>query len=298
MKSNAIIRIALFSIAILVLLIVLGTGILAGSYMVNYKSEHHSSHPVVSDGIVNQGVVNAEIHNIEIDWVSGSITVEPDANCTDIIISETGTIDEKYQMVYSTSGDTLKIQYCKDGIKFPSFGITINTSVSKDLVIRVPEGWTCDTLEIDTASAEVNLSNLTISEFDFDGASGVCTISNCHVDTLDMDTASGDIEFEGTLNRLDCDAASASCRLTVYNNPSYIDIDIASGDLELAIPEDCGFTCSLQAISGHFASEFETSTKSGSHTHSVHTHGDGSCRIEVDAMSGDVTIYKLTERHS
>ena len=290
MKRNAIARIILFSLGIIILVGILGASILVKTYMADYRTEEHREeeyHPIASDEAVNQGIVKAAIRNIEIDWVSGSITVEPDAACSDIVISETGTVDKKYQMVYSTSGDTLKIQYCKDGIKFPSFGITINDSINKDLIIRVPESWTCDTLEIDTASAEVNLSNLIISEFDFDGASGICTISNCHVDTMDLDTASGDIIFEGTLDHLDCDAASASCHISVSNKPNSIDIDTASGDLELTLPEDCGFSCKMDTLSGRFNSDFDTASFDGRHV-----YGDGHCQISVSAMSGDVNIQK------
>jgi len=289
MKSNAILRIILFSLAIIVLLSLLIGGIVISLFMFD-KDVHHDSiinTPIAYDKTETRTAVDAEnIQNIEIDWISGSITVEQDSSCADIIVTETGTYDEDYQMVCTTSGNTLKIQYCKESIKFPSFGITIDGSISKDLVIKVPEGWSCDSLEIDTASAWVQLNGLTIDEFDFDGASGECSISNCHLDTLDLDTASGDINFEGTLNHLDCDAASANCRLTVYNNPSTIELDTASGNLELRLPENCGFTCSMETLSGRFTSDLETIHKNGSYI-----HGDGACSIRINAMSGDITIH-------
>ncbi len=287
MKTNAIIRIILLSLTLVVLLGILGAGILVRTYMVNHNDGSTGNLPVAHDGTVNQGVVGSEIRNIEIDWVSGSITLIPDPECSDIIISETGNIDQKYQMVYSTSGDKLKIQYCKDSFHFPSFGININNDINKDLVITVPGDWNCNVLEIDTASAWVQVNDLSISEFSFNGASGYCTISNCDVDRLDLDTASGDVRFDGSLNHLDCDAASANCIITVSNKPESIEIDTASGNLELTLPEDCGFVCEMDTLSGHFESDFDTTSHNGRHI-----YGDSHCSININGMSGDVAIRK------
>lgn len=296
MKSNAIVRIVLFSLAIFVLLGILLGGLVLGLFMFDsdFPSEYNGTSqklPVASDGITAQGAVGAEkIQNIEIDWVAGSITIQPVENTDQITITESGNDNEKYQMVYKQKGNTLEIEYCEDSVSFPSFGITINNTVSKDLVITVPMDWICDTLEIDTASARVDVRDLTIHEFNFDGASGTCNITNCNVDEIDLDTASGDITFEGTLEMLDCDAASANCRITVTNVPRTIDIDTASGDLDLTLPENSGFSCDLTTMSGSFSSDFETMLQNGHYI-----HGDGSCRINVDAMSGDVVIRKSGE---
>lgn len=285
MKTNAIVRIVLFSIAILVLLGILITGLLFDTFMFNSSSDGKNL-PVAFDGVTSRGTVGAEdILNLEIEWVAGSITIQPDENTDQINIAETGSDNEKYAMVYSQSGNTLRIQYCKESIHFPSLGI--NVSVSKDLIITVPADWVCNELKIEAAAADVNVYDLKIDEIDFDGASGVCNFENCTVDEISMDSASGDLDFTGVLHNLDFDGASADCRIHVSNIPNEIDIDTASGDLELYLPENCGFTCTLTSMSGIFSSDFETVTRN-----SAHVHGDGSCSITVDAMSGNVRIHK------
>ena len=60
-----------------------------------------------------------------------------------------------------------------------------------------------------------------------------------------------------------------------------------SGDLELTLPEYCGFTVSMDAMSSDFTSDFPTTMQNGNHI-----YGDGSCSISIDAMSGDVAIRK------
>lgn len=300
MKTNAIIRIVLFSLAIVILLGILLGGLAAG-YLVNNAGKISQSvisnlfniqdsdkdiwdHFSSGDTIDFAASVDAgQICNISIDWVSGSITILPGKN-NRITISESEVSSDKYKLIWKQSGDKLVIQYCEADWDF--FGIK-TTDLSKDLVITVPADWLCDSLEIDTASARVEIFDLSIHEMDFDGASGSCYFDNCIVDEIDLDTASGDVNFTGTLNILDCDAASASINLVVANTPKRIDIDTASGDLDLTLPENCGFSVSLDTMSGDFTSDFPTVMTAGNYL-----HGDGTCRINIYAMSGDVIIRK------
>ena len=287
MKSNAIVRIILFSLAILVLLGILLAGLGLNSFMFRTDSKMTGGElPIASDGTVTQTVADASvIHNLNIEWVSGSITINADENASEITVAESFVESEKNRMVTEVSGDTLKIQFCRDSITFPSFGININ--LSKDLHITVPADWICDNLDIDTASANLIVDNLTINEMEFDGASATCDFSNCNVGELDMDGASGDIRFFGALNSLDFDGASGSCYLEVTNVPDRITMDGMSGDLEMTIPEECGFAVSIDALSGDFHSDFPTNIQNGNYI-----YGDGSCKISFDGMSGDLIIKK------
>lgn len=285
MKTNAIIRIVLFSIALLVLLGIFSAVILYDTYL--YRNDSHNL-PVASDGTVNQGIVSSEIKNIEIEWAAGNITIEPSEDAKDITISEYCQLNSKYTMVYRQSGRTLKIQFCEESIEFPSFGI--NVDVSKDLVVTVPAAWIGESIEIDAASAVVEMSGLTVREFDFDGASGNCSITDCDITDMDIDTASGNVSFSGTLEKLDCDVASANCTIEVFNIPRSIELDGMSGDLELILPPDAGFICKLDTLSGSFHSDFAFSTHSD-----TYVSGDGECKINASAMSGDVRILKGIE---
>lgn len=303
MRTNAIIRIVLFSIAIFLLLGILGLGLGVTAFMADFTGEGTGKNTLTgaSESIRIPDSGDAEtytctadpgvIRELEIEWAAGTITIRPSADADTILVSETQLSQEKYQMVCKQSGDALSIQFCRDSIHFPSLGITAD--ISKDLLILVPEGWVCRSLEIDAASANVELQDLQIEELDFDGASGTCDMDNCTVGTMDLDAASGDVRFCGSLDTLDFDGASASCTLVLTNCPRHIDLDGMSGDLDLTLPEGCGFTVEMNAMSSEFSSEFDTKTVNG-----CHAYGDGSCRISIDAMSGDVILRKGGEaRH-
>ena len=230
-----------------------------------------------------------QIQEIDIQWAAGNITIQP-AEVDAIQISESTPSDPKFAMIWRQSGDKLTIQFC-ESIKLDfNFGISINDVISKDLMILVPMGWECDSLDIEAASATVDVKDLVIREVDFDGASGTCNFVNCVVDQLDLDTASGDVYYTGSLNILDCDAASASVYAVFDNVPSRIDMDSMSGDLDITLPSAAGFTVTMDGLSTDFISDFGYSRKDGSFY-----RGNGACKISMDPMSGDIYLREYKE---
>lgn len=225
-----------------------------------------------------------EVSRISIDWVSGKITVEP-ADVTDIIILDE-TPDSKYPTVMKLQNGKLAIDFCKDNsITGWGFSMNLGMRLRKDLTIQVPRDFSLKELELDAASTNLEVHDLTIGEVDINTASGASTFLNCAVDKLDVDTASGDVIFKGSLDTLKFDAASANFTGVFSNVPSRMDIDSASGDLDVTLPPEAGFSVKLDGMSTDFTSEFDTVNRNGSYV-----HGDGACRIEMDAMSGDITI--------
>jgi len=287
MKMNAIIRIILYSAVILILLGILLGGIVWKQFSHVRWNESHTWSDTSDDTSRNStaaGTVASQIQDISVEWASGTITIQPGA-VDQITYEESHVSKNKYKMVTKESGRELEIRYCKESSLFP--GIGKNIDFSKNLLITVPEGYMLNSLEIDAAAAEVIIRGISINEMDFDGASGTCTFEGCSIVDLDIDTASGDINYEGTLERLDFDAASASFRGKLSTMPRQIDMDSMSGDLELTLPDNTGFSVSMDAMSSTFFSDFPTTIQNG-----IYIYGDGSCRIQVDAMSGDVSIYK------
>ena len=227
----------------------------------------------------------ASIRDMEIEWAAGTIRIQP-KDISEIRIVEEGASQSENPMVWQVRDGKLVIQYAEN--KKISLGSGIHwEDITKDLIIEVPMNWKCDSMEVIAAAASLEVQDLTIREMEFDGASGTCVFENCTLENLDVDTASGDVSFRGSLGSLDCDAASANILLELSNVPRSLDLDTASGDLNVTLPADAGFTVTMDSLSGDFESDFDTTQRNGSYV-----AGNGRCRIDVDAMSGDVTVRK------
>lgn len=223
----------------------------------------------------------SRVQSLEIDWAAGSVTIAP-SNVGRITISETPVDRPEEALAYTLHGDTLRIRYYEKKTN-PSF----NHRHSKDLTILVPRDFVLNALSVDTASADLSVTDMRIGEADVDGASGRCRFENCQLGSLSVDTVSGDVFVSGTATELDLDCVSSAIQAQLTNVPNEISSDTTSGSLELTLPKDAGFTLELETISGNFRSDFDT-TKNGS----IYRCGDGRCEIEVDSVSGDVTIRK------
>ncbi len=252
MKSNAIIRIVLYSLVILLLsgILLLGLGI--GQYSFQFRSE--------SGTVVNgTASVSADsIRNLEIDWAAGDIHILT-AQTEQITIQESGANDTRYQMTYDLQGDALKLSYNASYIGFGSMP-------SKDLTLTVPEDWKCEGLEIDGAALSIRISNLSVEELDLDGAAN-------------------ELNFTGKLGSADIDGASNKITLVCQDRLQQIDMDGVSCKLELTLPKDCGFQAELDGLSSAFRSDLPFTKRDGQYE-----YGDGYCKISADGISCQVTV--------
>lgn len=304
MKSNAIVRIVIWSIVLVFLVVVLVAFVADELYLNDYTVEASPMATEVTIPLETIAVAtpvkplpNEEklvvdgrsIDGIEIEWAAGDITIQP-KDVQEITISESDVVDEKYAMRWHVDDRKLEISFCEEYL-MSGLGIRFGADVSKDLYIYVPMDWNCRSLEIDAADATLEISDMTIGELDLDGASGICRLNNCEIRDLDIDTASGDVIFSGTLDTLDFDAASANFTGEFYSTPSRLDMDSMDGKLDIALPEDCGYALSMDGMSKTFRSDFQGSEN----RNGIYTYGDGRCRIKVDGMNCEVTI-RMRER--
>ena len=280
MKRNAILRIILFSFLAVILLGALISGIALKSYQMPGVVVRKS----FEAPLVNENEFDArEIDQLKIDWAAGKIVIVPVEGKKISVTEELLGTDNT--MVLKRDGSTLYVQYCEEAV-----GISFSTgSLKKNLYITVPQDWECKELEIDAASATVQGEYLTIRELASSTASGTHTFTNCQVGTMQMETVSGDLDFTGTLEKLDFNGVSAQLDLALTNAPKSIKLESVSGDLNLTLPESCGFTLDKDTVSGRFSSELATTTENGKVI-----HGDGSCIIEVEGVSSSVHIRKGT----
>ncbi len=254
MKRNAIARIIIYSLTVVLLLGLLLAGMGKGRFVFSIGSG--GGEPVYGSGSVSA----AEISALKIDWASGSITIQT-GDSDKITFTESGNFDEGQAMTYSVKNGVLRLSYAKSG-----FQIGFVSSPSKDLTITVPKDWVCRDLELDGASLEVEMEGV-------------------NIETLDIDGASCGVTVRGAVEILECDGASCDLKLLCADRPREMELDGASCTLELTLPAGCGFELEMDGLDCKFHSDLEFT-----HRGDAYRYGDGYCQINADGVSCEVTI--------
>lgn len=274
MKINAIIRMVTWS---LVLLLCLG----AFLFLLDRERGVETTAATAVTAPVEEAPQMVErIRKLEIDWPSGTVTIQP-GDVREILVEESPVSDEKYTMSATGDGETLTIKYQAEGVP-----LAIGRSLKKDLTVTVPRDWRGELLKVETTSANVTLRELSLEEVEIESVSGESRFENCTVEELELDTTSGGLYYEGRLGELDVEAVSADVIARLENVPQSMELESVSGGLELALPEDGGVTAEIFGAS-RFTCAFET-TQNGT----TYVWGDGTAKLRVDTVSGDVTIQK------
>ena len=286
MKKNAVIRIIVYSVLVLLLAGLLLAGI-TGSRLMAPLVFRFGDDSVQSGTQLpaeqNAATVPADgITDIEINWASGHVTFVLSDDTDVITVSETP--NEKYAMVCYQSGQELRIDFSD---KHSMFSFRPG-KVRKDLTITVPSGWAAGEISLDSAATELSISGLSIDELEIDGASNRIRLTDCTVNSVSLDGASNDLVLEGSLQELDSDGASNHLTLELRSQPREISIDGVSTRLELTLPRDSGFTVDCDGLSIDLNTDFEVTSSRKNH----YVSGDGSCYISVDGVSADLTIHK------
>lgn len=274
MKTNAIIRIVLWSIVLVILLGILATALSLRIYQKEYTYADLASVTPIESCIV-------AITELDISWASGTVTIEP-GDVNGILLEETPVSNEAYAMVTSYDSEKLTVKY-----QNKSANQILGSNLNKSLKVTFPRNWTGKKIEIKNASADLILRDLTLEEVEIDTTSGSCTLENCVIVQTDFDSVSGSLEYTGKLWELEAETVSGNLTAQLEETPISVDVKTVSGVLDLTLPESTGFTAKLDSRSGQFTSDFDTTTQNDRYL-----CGDGACEITVRTTSGDVRIQK------
>lgn len=268
-KTDAWIRLIVFSFLALILITILISGIRKGGMGIPFLSFSSFQYANEEKYTVGDNSITADqLKELDINWVSGSITLEAYDGDT-IEITETCdsdiSSDDRVRSCYENG--VLTIQFRKS--TFLLFGTQAS---GKNLKIRIPKALAegIENLSLDSVSSENSITGL--------------SVKHC-----DIDTVSGDLTFDGTLQNLELDTVSGKCRISSQKAPDNIEADSVSGDVTLKIPGDSGFTAEQDGVSGNFNSEFPTSLTDDNYV----CGNGGTGKWEFDSVSGDVRIEKL-----
>lgn len=275
MKRNAIARIVIYSLIVVILVGVLLHGMDWDGF--HFGLDFSDDAQIVTG---NASVEPSYIKHIRIEWVDGLVDIAT-ADQDTITFSETN--GEKQCMVYQIKGNTLEIRYSQESI---DLGIHVATP-NKQLTVYVPQDWMADTIEISAVSAIVTVDLPEVGETEVETVSGDIRVHHIRSQEISLTTVSGDARFEGSCQELDCESVSGNCRIMLSDKAKKISMESVSGDLDLMLPLQCGFTAELESDSGDIGSTFPASISG--HTY---TYGSGKMRIAAQTVSGNICIYE------
>lgn len=198
-----------------------------------------------SDGYAGGGAsIRDNVKNIEVDWDAGKVEIVGYDGDT-IEFSETAnrTLDEDSMLRYTVEGNTLRIRFTQKEKYFWN-------NLQKTLTLKLPRSLTLDTLEVDTAAAEVEASALRAREVEIDAASGAVRVEAEELsESLHVDTASGSVtaKLAGT-RKIDLETSSGSVELTAAGAADEVEIETTSGAVNAEL--DTVRELEIQTVSG------------------------------------------------
>lgn len=181
------------------------------------------------------------------------------------------------------------------------------TSVNGD--ITIDSGLETDQLIVKTVSGDLEAEALCCRQMIFKSASGdlradgrwekLCAESisgdidlSGRADQLQVSTASGDVQFSGELQAVKTGSASGDVILTCQTLPEQAQVQSKSGDVELSIPDEAGFSLQYSVVSGDMESEFPLIGAVGGKSGSAVYLDGGRSTFHLSTVSGDIALRK------
>lgn len=237
------------------------------------------------------------IRALDISWSSGSVQISM-YDGSEIVLRETAQAKDSDRLRYQIENGTLRIRERNGSllnVGSKSLEVLLPTKTAEGLssleidiasANTILDSLTAERLEIDTASGDVTATNCVFENVDYDGASSKCRMENCTIADFEMDTASGNAILSGSISKISFDAASGNLNAVTDVAPLEIDVDTASGDVDLTIPADAEFTLEYDKLSGNTnISDFV-----GSFSDGKFVCGNGIAEYEIDTASGNLTL--------
>ena len=259
----------------------------------------------------------ARVRKIEVDWLGGSVDIQPDDTVDVITLVEQSErpLAENEKLTLRVDNGTLRVGFMQkkhfDGEKY--------------LTVRVPasmvESGQLDEIDVEAASALVNVAcgaaqeidvsttsggvsiNAESLELSVETTSGYVNISGGYWREADITTVSGAVDLTGTaqelslettsgtvtadaaFDKLDFSAVSGDLTLTMQR-AAEVDAETTSGGVTIHLPPSSyGFALDFESVSGTPEIAFNANGGDGHWT-----YGDKASTLNIDTVSGNLNL--------
>jgi len=188
------------------------------------------------------------------------------------------------KLITNLEGSKLKIE-----IKYPKV-VFYNANVVLD--VYIPQDYR-ENIIIDTVSADIDISNLDINNFQCKTVSGDLRIESLGSDNLALNTTSGNINILDILGNLKADSVSGDINVGYRVFDNNVDIKTISGKVKIDLPQNAEFYLKTNTVSGEVVAKFPITIISFNKMNQLEgTVGTGDNRIIVDTVSGSIYLNK------
>lgn len=189
------------------------------------------------------------------------------------------------KLITNLEGSKLKIE-----IEYPK---TLFSWAADELLdIYIPRDYR-DNVIIDVVSAEVDISNLDINNFQCKTVSGDLKIKSLGSDSLTLKTTSGDVNIMNFTGNLKANLVSGDIDVGYKVFDNNVDIKTISGKVTIDLPQNAEFYLKTNTISGEVIAKFPITIISFNKMNQLEgTVGTGDNSIIINTVSGDIYLNK------
>lgn len=206
----------------------------------------------------------ATVNKISVEWAAGSVNIAY-YDGSNITFDDGLDSADSNALFTRTEGTELKIYFNQNT------GNTHNSN-GKDLLIQIPKDMTFPEIDIECASAQINVNGII-------------------ADKIELHSISGEINATGEFASLDVETTSGTAQIT--NTAALIrqiDANTVSGNITVTIPQSIdGFYLEYETVSGEVNTDFNTQS-GGSSRRGILNYGNSSTKIEAETVSGDFSL--------
>ena len=232
-------------------------------------------------------VPTRSVTDIEIDWIDGEVTI---LLCDDTYISVTeevggATADSAFMRHrVLEDGKTLSIKYRKSAAFLGCGGSGLN----KNLVVRIPRSMAnLHALTLRSEGSVIRVSGVSAQTVSVTSYSGSVTLSGGEYGTLSVSTTSASVAIDASVSgNATVSTKSGNISFATRLSPDKIDLSTKKGSASLVLPEDCGYTLTMDVDRNKFACD--QSLTAGAN--GTYLYGDGKCAVNLTVPKGTISI--------
>lgn len=236
--------------------LVLATGIILLSGCSEQNTDT-SSYITIKDETLSD-----EVSSIEIEWLDGTLNVS-ESQESEIQIIQTASEDFKEKNAFSYE-------------------------ITNGVLVITDNNRTAIGSGSGNSELSIYLPSKVYEKINIQSTSGTIKTDSIKADSIILDGSSATFQAKGEFKSIKYTGVSGILKLSCITMPDTINVDANSGSVNIALPENNGFTLNSSASSGKIECEFPTSDSNGNSV-----YGDGSAQIEINVTSGSAKITEL-----